>query len=151
MTRKQIVWIDAERCTGCGACVDVCPVGAIALTNGTASVADETCTGCGACLEVCPQDAIHPVVEGELVPAVAPAKPAVQRERPLVQTAAPALAVAGASLMAKAAGALARVVGNWLAQPSGRSDVARGDVSSDRGSGGANGGGRRMRRRRRGR
>jgi electron transfer flavoprotein alpha subunit len=49
--------IDAERCIGCGVCVDVCPFGALALVNGLAEVNDQ-CTACGACLAECPVDAL---------------------------------------------------------------------------------------------
>ena len=47
----------AERCTGCGACVGVCPVGAVSLENGTAVTDRSLCAGCGACIEACPTHA----------------------------------------------------------------------------------------------
>jgi NAD-dependent dihydropyrimidine dehydrogenase PreA subunit len=158
MPRNQIVWIDAERCTGCGACVDACPVGAITLMDGKAHVDEETCTGCAACLEVCPREAIQPVVEGELltveeqrsVSRPASRTPAVQPSRPLIETAGPALAVAGAGLLAKATRAVARAVGNWLTQPSEQTGVAPTDDTSQPRTGRARWRGRRMRRRRRG-
>lgn len=46
-----------EQCIGCGACVDVCPFGAIIMEDGKA-VITEACTACGACIEVCPVSAI---------------------------------------------------------------------------------------------
>ena len=49
--------VDLEKCTGCGICVDVCPVEAIRLENGKAVVGEE-CIGCGACEAECPQAAI---------------------------------------------------------------------------------------------
>lgn len=50
--------IDKETCTGCGACLDVCPYDALSLEDNVA-VVNEKCTFCGACLEdVCPEDAI---------------------------------------------------------------------------------------------
>ncbi len=49
--------INKDECTGCGACVDVCPFGALSIVNDIAEV-DEQCNGCGACLDVCPVDAL---------------------------------------------------------------------------------------------
>ena len=55
--RKAVAVIDSEKCTGCGICVDVCPVNAIEV-NQEAVVNDETCTGCAACVSECPNEAI---------------------------------------------------------------------------------------------
>ena len=49
--------IDSEACIGCGACVDVCPQGALALVDGLA-VVNENCTACGICPPECPVDAL---------------------------------------------------------------------------------------------
>ena len=49
--------INKEECIGCGACVDVCPFGALKLVDDIA-VADDKCTACGACLDVCPVEAL---------------------------------------------------------------------------------------------
>jgi len=53
-------WIKQNKCIGCGACVRVCPVGAISMKNGKAVVDQEKCIKCGKCLNVCPQEAIRP-------------------------------------------------------------------------------------------
>lgn len=50
--------IDSEKCTGCGVCVDVCPLEAISLNNRIAVIDEDTCTECGLCVNECPNDAI---------------------------------------------------------------------------------------------
>jgi len=47
----------ADRCTGCGACLAVCPAGAIRLVDGRARTDRSRCTACGACVAVCPAGA----------------------------------------------------------------------------------------------
>lgn len=50
--------VDAEKCIGCGACVDGCPVGAISLNGDKATVDEGACIDCGACVATCSQEAI---------------------------------------------------------------------------------------------
>ena len=50
--------IDSEKCTGCGVCVDVCPLEAISLNDGIAVIDEDTCTECSLCVNECPNDAI---------------------------------------------------------------------------------------------
>ena len=52
------VRIDQEACTGCGICVEACPVEAIRLADGKARVDADTCVDCGACVSQCPTEAI---------------------------------------------------------------------------------------------
>jgi ferredoxin len=55
----------AYGCLGYGSCVRVCPVGAIAISGGLASVNPATCISCGKCVPACPRGLIT------LVPAAA--------------------------------------------------------------------------------
>lgn len=50
--------VDNDKCTGCGLCVDVCPVEAITLENDKAKVDPDKCTDCGQCVDECPNEAI---------------------------------------------------------------------------------------------
>ncbi|NLB79404.1 MAG: 4Fe-4S binding protein [Clostridiaceae bacterium] len=50
--------VDPEKCSGCGSCVDVCPVEAITV-NDVAVVDPEECTDCGSCVDECPEEAIE--------------------------------------------------------------------------------------------
>lgn len=86
---RQIVRIDAERCTGCGVCVSPCAEGAIVIVDGKAKVVrEELCDGAGFCLGVCPTGALtietreavpfdHAAVEAE---AAASPKPYIAQE-----------------------------------------------------------------------
>lgn len=58
-----MIYVQVERCTGCGVCVQVCLAGAIALQRGVAVVDQAQCTECETCLEACPERAILSVSE----------------------------------------------------------------------------------------
>ena len=49
-----------DSCISCGACVDVCPAGAISQGDEHFEINADTCMDCGACCDSCPNDAIHP-------------------------------------------------------------------------------------------
>jgi len=53
------VKVDVDVCTGCGNCVDACPVEAITLNNDKAVIDEDTCIECGVCVDECPVDAIE--------------------------------------------------------------------------------------------
>ena len=51
------IFFDAASCIGCGACVSVCPEGAVALRGGVAWTDRDACVGCGRCVAACPSQA----------------------------------------------------------------------------------------------
>jgi ferredoxin len=63
-----------EKCTGCGICVEKCPVDAIHLNDANIAERDETrCLGCGVCARFCPEQAIS-LQEGQRKVAIPPVK-----------------------------------------------------------------------------
>jgi ferredoxin len=51
--------IDETTCTGCGACVEVCPPKALVMRREKALLEEEFCEECGFCAAECPADAIR--------------------------------------------------------------------------------------------
>src|SRR2546430_189945 len=76
---KELAVIRADNCTGCDACIEVCPVDCIYKVPGEdhpgllyfCDIDLERCIGCKLCERWCPWDAIDMVDTGEVVPAVA--------------------------------------------------------------------------------
>lgn len=60
---KGVPQVDAEKCTGCGACVQVCPAGAIDVADDggerTVRFDHSKCIFCASCEEYCPEEAIE--------------------------------------------------------------------------------------------
>ncbi|MHC4067697.1 MAG: mercury methylation ferredoxin HgcB [Planctomycetota bacterium] len=51
--------LDAQRCTGCGMCAEVCPHGVFVVENRKARIADrDACMECGACARNCVSQAL---------------------------------------------------------------------------------------------
>jgi uncharacterized protein (DUF362 family) len=48
----------AEKCTGCGSCVQSCPVRTMAVRDRKAWIPDDKCIGCLVCVETCRQGAL---------------------------------------------------------------------------------------------
>lgn len=58
--KRDIIKINEEKCSGCGACMIGCPEGALQVIDGKARlVSDLFCDGLGACIGDCPEDAIE--------------------------------------------------------------------------------------------
>jgi Fe-S-cluster-containing hydrogenase component 2 len=126
-----MIFIDEDKCTGCGDCLEVCPEeGAIVLQEEKAIINRELCTSCAACMPACSEGAIYEV-EAAPVAAERPQPAEVTKQRALSR-ARPAIVstlVAAAPLAVDAAVGLAK---RWLE----RRSVARrtgGQAESDRG------------------
>ena len=51
--------LDAEKCTGCGMCLLVCPQTVLAMDNGHVRIENrDACMECGACARNCPSEAL---------------------------------------------------------------------------------------------
>jgi ferredoxin len=49
---------DPDLCTGCGTCVEQCPVSALAMHDDLPEVDADSCITCFCCQEICPEKAI---------------------------------------------------------------------------------------------
>jgi ferredoxin len=58
--------VDADLCTGCGTCEELCQMSAITLEDGIASINLDRCIGCGICIANCPSEAVQLVKKDEL-------------------------------------------------------------------------------------
>lgn len=55
----KMLIIKREVCGYCGACVSVCPEGALELVDAYLTVDPETCIECGICSKICPLGALE--------------------------------------------------------------------------------------------
>lgn len=56
---KQVGYEITDKCTGCGACVKMCPVGCIIPMGNRFAIQPENCIHCGNCMEVCRSGAVR--------------------------------------------------------------------------------------------
>jgi pyruvate formate lyase activating enzyme len=54
---KPVIFFNAEKCRGCGMCVEVCPAEAIRISHNISVTNRKRCKGHGKCAEVCPNEA----------------------------------------------------------------------------------------------
>ena len=67
-----MVYVDTQKCIGCGACEKDCLLGEINVVDGKAVPNNKTCFDCGHCVAICPVGAVTPAAgEDEVVPMTA--------------------------------------------------------------------------------
>lgn len=59
---------DREKCTGCGQCVEICPVQVVKMEGDFPVVDREWCIGCGVCAVPCPASAVRLVRKTDAIP-----------------------------------------------------------------------------------
>ncbi len=59
---------DLEKCTGCGHCVDICPVQVIHMEGDFPVIDKDWCIGCGVCAVPCPVGAVKLVRKSDALP-----------------------------------------------------------------------------------
>ncbi len=58
--RQQVFpFVNSEKCTACGTCIEVCPTDTIFLKNGKAHVEEANCRNCQVCMTICPENAFE--------------------------------------------------------------------------------------------
>ncbi len=55
----KLPWINKNKCTGCGICVEECLVNAITIKENKAEINMNECIRCGKCHDICPQEAVR--------------------------------------------------------------------------------------------
>jgi NAD-dependent dihydropyrimidine dehydrogenase PreA subunit len=153
-----VIVVRADYCDGCGACMEVCPTGALYLVEGKATVETTLCSECEACLAACPSRAItlvaqeEPVAEAARLPALRP-EPEVIRVRTLPRPAS--LRSRARPVVGVALAWAGREILRWLAdvllyRQTTRPEASAGAHTGEPLTSGANGGGQQHRHRRRG-
>jgi NAD-dependent dihydropyrimidine dehydrogenase PreA subunit len=118
-----MIYVDGEKCAGCGVCEDVCPVEAVRVSDGVACIDQYRCNECEACVEACPNQAILVVIEPaeekaislreQPAPEVALAEPHRTKVVPVVGA---ALAFLGREMAPRLATYLVDVLDRWLSR-----------------------------------
>jgi ferredoxin len=54
----KMPWVKKDDCTGCGICIEKCPVDTIFMIDEKAEINMDNCIHCGICHNVCPENTI---------------------------------------------------------------------------------------------
>jgi len=60
------LFVDSEKCTGCGICIPICPEQAISDVQNKAVINHNKCNECLQCMDECPANAIYQVTDKEI-------------------------------------------------------------------------------------
>ena len=108
-----MIFIDEDKCTGCGDCLEVCPEdGAVVLQEDKAVINKDLCTSCAACLAACSEGAIYEVEAAPMVPEQA--QPAQVTRQSTLSRARPAIVSTLAAAAPLAVDALTGLARRWL-------------------------------------
>ena len=68
MATYYMRYTDRDECTGCGTCVEWCPVDALTMEGDYPVVDEEWCIGCGVCVAQCANSAAKMRLRTDKVP-----------------------------------------------------------------------------------
>lgn len=60
------MFIDSEKCVGCGICVPICSEQAISIIQKKAVIYNDKCIECLQCMKECPENAIYQIIDKEI-------------------------------------------------------------------------------------
>jgi len=139
-----MIFVDEDKCTGCGDCLEVCPEeGAVVLQEDKAVINQELCNSCAECLTSCPESAIYEVEAAPMVPEQA--QPVQVTRQSALSRARPAIVSTLAAAAPLAVDALTGLARRWLDR---RSVARRTGGQAEPAPSGQTGSGRSGRRRR---
>jgi Fe-S-cluster-containing hydrogenase component 2 len=151
MQTADTLFVDVDRCSGCGVCVGVCPNGAMSIQDGKACITQALCNQCEACGDSCPEGAILSVTEQSLVRSEGQSAVVEQQSASVqgtgVARAAPAI---GAALLFIGREVVPRVVDRLFDAVEGKLSESSLRSTGDGSRSGESGAGSRRRRRHRG-
>ena len=75
-----MIFVDEQKCTLCGTCVEACPYEALAIRDGAVVLDRDMCAECGACLRLCPVGAIYEVEPAPVAAVDANAEPILRAD-----------------------------------------------------------------------
>ncbi len=66
-TSNYLVAVDSAECTGCGDCLEICPLDILSLQGDVVDRDAGMCIGCGLCVSRCPSEALSMVPREEVI------------------------------------------------------------------------------------